>query len=86
MAYAESLFKTLKSEWLDRHELESYAGVWNLVDIFFKKYTSKRLHVSIGYQSPDVFERQCLALQDSNYLTKGDKTLDMLTQDVLGLN
>ena len=52
-SFAESLFKTLKNEWLDRHEPESYSDVWRMVNVFFKKYNRERMDSSIGYQQPD---------------------------------
>ena len=58
-AVAESFFGTLKSEHLDgfrfRTREEAKLEVFNFIDGY---YNPRRLHSTLGYQSPDEFERR----------------------------
>lgn len=58
-AMAESFFATLECEFLDRHSFsnpsEAKSAVFRYIEGF---YNPHRLHSSIGYLSPDQFERR----------------------------
>ncbi len=64
--FAESFFKTLKYEWLYRHETETYLDVCSLVKEFIQEYNCERLHSSIGYRSPDEYELLPMIKQSDN--------------------
>ena len=56
-AVAESFFKTLKAEWVERQSYatraQAKASVFEYIETF---YNRKRLHSSLGYVSPEEFE------------------------------
>lgn len=58
-AAAESLFATIKRELVHRHRFPTRAGaraaIFEFIEVF---YNRRRLHSSIGYQSPEEFERR----------------------------
>jgi putative transposase len=61
-AFVESWFKSLKSEWLYRHDYENETELRALVFEYIETwYNRKRLHSSLGYQSPLGYERIQLA-------------------------
>jgi transposase InsO family protein len=54
----ESFFGTLKSEWVYRQAYQTYAEAQT--DIFYyieAFYNRRRLHSSIDYHSPEVYEQ-----------------------------
>ena len=51
-AVAESFFKTIKHEWLNRFIFTSYQQLFDAVDDYINWYNTKRLHSSLGYLSP----------------------------------
>jgi len=57
-AVAESFFGTLKSEHLDgfrfRTRQEAKLEIFNFIEGY---YNPRRLHSTLGYQSPDKFEQ-----------------------------
>jgi putative transposase len=56
-AYAESFMKTLKMEEVYLREYRTYQEVIGCVPRFIEAvYNAKRLHSSLGYQSPNEFE------------------------------
>jgi len=58
-AAAESFMKTLKYEEVYLGGYETYEDVLNRLPYFMEEvYNKKRLHSSLGYMSPDEFERQ----------------------------
>lgn len=60
-AFAESFMKTLKTEEVYLWEYESMADVVERIPYFIEEvYNKKRLHSSIGYLSPDEYEKQML--------------------------
>jgi putative transposase len=57
-AYAESFMKTLKYEEVLLNEYETYKDAVDNIERFIEDvYNRKRLHSSIGYQSPIEFEK-----------------------------
>jgi len=51
-AVAESFFKTIKYECLDRYFFPSYIQLYQCVDDYIKWYNTERLHSSLGYLTP----------------------------------
>lgn len=51
-AVAESFFKTIKNECLNRFLFQSYWDLYNCIDQYIKWYNNERLHSSLGYRSP----------------------------------
>ena len=55
--FAESFFKTLKTNEVYLNEYENiYDAKQNIFNFIEKVYNQKRLHSSLGYQSPEEFE------------------------------
>ena len=60
-AFAESFMKTLKYEEVLLWNYETYAEVIERVPYFIEEvYNKKRLHSSLGYLPPEMFEQQML--------------------------
>lgn len=58
-AFAESFIKTLKCEEVYLNEYETFEDAFRNIRHFIESvYNRKRLHSSIGYMSPDRFERE----------------------------
>lgn len=56
-AVAESFFRTLKLEEVDRNRYECYAELEASLEYYIEQiYNEKRMHSSLGYLSPDEFE------------------------------
>jgi len=56
-AFAESFFKTLKYEEVYLWEYRTIEDVKERIPFFIQQvYNKKRLHSSLGYQSPEIFE------------------------------
>ena len=51
-AVAESFFKTIKHEWLNRFKFTSFQQLFDSVENYINWYNTKRLHSSLGYLSP----------------------------------
>jgi transposase InsO family protein len=51
-AVAESFFKTIKYEWLNRFKFHSYSQLYESIHNYITWYNTKRLHSSLGYLSP----------------------------------
>jgi len=65
-AYAESFFKTLKSEEVHLWEYRTIEDVQNRIPYFIDDvYNHKRLHSAIGYRPPDEYERIVVVNQKS---------------------
>lgn len=65
-AYAESFFKTLKSEEVHLWEYRTIEDVQNRIPYFIDDvYNHKRLHSAIGYRPPDEYERIVVFNQES---------------------
>ena len=65
-AYAESFFKTLKSEEVHLWEYRTIEDVQNRIPYFINDvYNHKRLHSAIGYRPPDEYERIVVINQES---------------------
>jgi putative transposase len=58
-AFAESFMKTLKYEEIYLNEYESFEDAFRNIQNFIEGvYNRKRLHSSLGYKSPERFERE----------------------------
>ena len=58
-AFVESFIKTLKYEEVHLNEYETFSDALENIGRFIDDvYNKKRLHSSLGYKSPDVFERE----------------------------
>lgn len=57
-AMMESLMKTLKVEGVYPLEFETAEDVAEQLPLFIEKYNARRLHSSLGYLSPEQYERQ----------------------------
>ena len=57
-AMMESLMKTLKVEGVYPLEFETAEDVAEQLPAFIEKYNAKRLHSSLGYLSPEQYEKQ----------------------------
>ena len=51
-AVAESFFKTIKYEWLNRLIFKSYFQLYKAIDQYISWYNTKRLHSALGYITP----------------------------------
>ena len=51
-AVAESFFKTIKYEWLNRFKFTSFNQLFKSIDDYINWYNTKRIHSSLGYLSP----------------------------------
>ena len=51
-AVAESFFKTIKHEWLNRFKFNSYNQLYKSINNYINWYNTKRLHSSLDYLSP----------------------------------
>jgi len=60
-AFAESFMKTLKVEEVYMNEYETFEDALKNIQRFIEEvYNEKRLHSSIGYMSPNKFEKEVL--------------------------
>ena len=57
-AFIESFFKTLKSEEVWLEDYESFEHAQSGISRFIRYYNSQRMHSSLGYLSPEEFERK----------------------------
>lgn len=57
-AMMESLMKTLKVEGVYPLEFETAEDVAEQLPAFIEKYNARRLHSSLGYLSPEQYEKQ----------------------------
>ena len=58
-AFVESFMKTFKYEEVYLNEYHTYADAYQNIRRFIDDvYNKKRLHLSLGYKSPDVFEQE----------------------------
>lgn len=51
-AVAESFFKTIKHEWLNRYRYTSYQQLYDSINHYINWYNTERLHSSLGYLTP----------------------------------
>jgi transposase InsO family protein len=51
-AVAESFFKTIKHEWLNRFKFTSYQQLYTSIEDYITWYNNERLHSSLGYLTP----------------------------------
>lgn len=66
-AFAESFFKTLKYEEVHLWDYETLADVIERVPYFIEEvYNKKRLHSSLGYLSPEMFENRVTDQNNNN--------------------
>ena len=57
-AVAESFFKTIKYEWLNRFKYTSYNQFNVSIEQYLNWYNTERLHSSLGYLTPLEMELQ----------------------------
>ncbi len=57
-AMMESLMKTLKVEGVYPLEFETAEDIAKQIPAFIEKYNARRLHSSLGYLSPDQYEKK----------------------------
>ena len=55
-AVAESFFKTIKYEWLNRFKFTSHYQLFVSIENYINWYNTKRLHASLGYLTPIEME------------------------------
>lgn len=55
-AVAESFFKTIKYEWINRFKYTSYNQLYNSIEQYLNWYNTERLHSSLGYSTPQEIE------------------------------
>jgi transposase InsO family protein len=63
-AYAERINQTIKAEYLDHWQIESYAQLKRMVSKAVKHYNNKRLHNHIGRKTPVAFEQLVMCLPE----------------------
>ncbi|OWP85501.1 transposase [Flavobacterium covae] len=51
-AVAESFFKTIKNECLNRYSFSSILSLYRCIDEYINWYNTERLHSSLGYKTP----------------------------------
>ncbi|KAA1243463.1 integrase core domain-containing protein, partial [Aquimarina sp. RZ0] len=51
-AVAESFFKTIKYEWLNRYKFNNQKQLYNAIDKYIKWYNTKRIHSALDYLTP----------------------------------
>jgi len=72
-AKAESFMKTLKSEEVSLNEYETFLDAKQNIEHFISLvYNNKRLHSSLGYQTPAEFEAHYInsaTLSQQNYVS-----------------
>jgi putative transposase len=85
-AAAESFMKTLKCEEVYLKEYHTINDVvTNIIPFIRDVYNAKRLHSSLGYQSPDEFELTCLH-DHSNFGAMHPKPAPLAAAGLAGRN
>ena len=51
-AVAESFFKTIKHEWLNRYKLNNQKQLYYSIDKYIKWYNTKTIHSYLNYLTP----------------------------------
>ena len=62
-AYAESFIKTVKFEEVYEMEYDNYQEAYEGIEKYMDLYNHKRLHSSLGYITPDEFEKKLMKQQ-----------------------
>lgn len=57
-AVAESFFKSIKCEWLNRFKFSNFDEAYSQVYKYINWYNTKRIHASLGYLTPLEMEEQ----------------------------
>ncbi|NQY44028.1 MAG: transposase, partial [Legionellales bacterium] len=63
-AVAESFFKTIKYEWLNRFKFSYYEQLFNSITEYILWCNTKRLHSSLDYNSPLEMEVRLRAINN----------------------
>ncbi len=67
-AFAESFFKTLKYEEVRMNEYDTFDDALKNIEHFIEEiYNKKRLHSSIGYQTPTEYEQEWILKKQRGY-------------------
>ncbi len=64
----ESFHNSLKTDYIWVTDIETFEDGKKLIEYAFNDYNTVRPHSSIGYLSPEEFERRCA--EDDNYMLK----------------
>ncbi len=65
-AVAESFFKTIKYECINRHKFSNYIELYSCIDDYINWYNYKRLHSSLDYLTPAEMELKIKIKQLNN--------------------
>lgn len=67
--YAERLMRTIKEEEVDLSEYRNFAEAYEQIEQFLENvYTKKRIHSSLGYLTPDEYEKKWNEQQKGNVI------------------
>lgn len=56
--FAESMNKTVKYDFVYRKDYETFEEVYRIIEEAIMEYNNRRIHSSIGYMTPNEFERE----------------------------
>jgi putative transposase len=69
--YAERLMRTIKEEEVDLSEYQNFTEAYQQIEQFLEDvYMKKRIHSSLGYLTPDEYERKWNEQKEKKYDTK----------------
>ena len=65
-AVAESFFKTLKYECINRYKFESFIQAYQIIHEYINWYNYKTIHSAIGYKTPAEKEMELRTINNKN--------------------